>query len=144
MLVTLIKTEDLDDILDMYSSLGREDGHIPAEEELMDYYKFIRNNIANRDFLFLKSTEGEKITGYSTGAVVKMPYGVKEIGLGMQWYVRPEYRGSKAAYALFKVQEAWMMGLGVGEIIIQAAPDKERLYNRRGYETSQYIYRKKV
>lgn len=97
---------------------------------------------------FVYETDG-KIVGMLAAYVVEMFFGPDKVASDYTFYVLPEYRGTKAAWALWKAFEQWGRDQGAKFYVpgISTGIDPEmsaRFYEKQGYERSGFTFFKKV
>ena len=59
-----------------------------------------------------------------------------------QMYVRPNYRGRGLGRELLRRCEAWFRELGIGHVLLHAAPRALRFYEREGYQSNREMFKR--
>lgn len=82
------------------------------------------------------SVEGDIITGVILGDVVQPWYSEQRMAVDYVLYVRPQYRGTRAAVMLVKAWAAWAVDSGAKQLrpgVSTGDPQAERLYEALGF-----------
>lgn len=131
----LIEEGDIPAIVEMGAEMIAVSSFAPmgyAPEKVADFVRRV-----SREGLAVVSVEGEAITGLMLGDVIEPWYSAHRMAVDHVLYVRPQYRGTRAALMLVKAWVRWALDCGVTQIrpgVSTGDPRAEQLYAALGFK----------
>lgn len=131
----LIEEADIQAVVDMGAEMFAGSSFAPlgyAPEKVADFVRRVADS-----GLAVVSVEGDEITGLMLGDVIAPWYSAHRMAVDHVLYVRPKYRGSRAALMLVKAWVRWALECGVTQIrpgVSTGDPRAEQLYAALGFQ----------
>lgn len=73
-----------------------------------------------------------------------LPFSGQEVGMELAWWVKPDYRKSRAGLLLLRAFEYWCSEIAKVKVYqvssLENLPDVERLYEKYGYKMTEKAY----
>lgn len=148
--VRLAKPEDVSIIVNLMENFHRESPYRAVRFDSFKSKEFILGVIKGniRNHICLVALKDEGVVGFIVGGLAEPVFSTTKIASELGWFVKPEARGTKASYLLFKAYEDWAYRAGAK--IVQSAylpeltPGLDKFYDREGYHPVEQSYIKIV
>lgn len=140
--------DDFQTVLDICLEAAHSYTKNPDEQALTEMLWTFFEDDPQRIFLMALDEENQEIAGII--ACISTPnhfmYG-NDFCIELVWYVRPEYRNTKAGFKLLKGYEQWAKNIGAKIVAVGCYEDSDRIpqiYEKMGYKLKERVYTKEL